>query len=324
MEEQMDTQTTKMKLRVILSGGGVRGVYQAGVLKQIMASGKYEIDEVYGCSIGALHAPAVAACKTDELVAFYTGINKIDQIVERRSIFGIRLPDWNIVKYLFTLFKMGAYKRIKVDEMLEATVSRNEIDRVKHRCHVVAYNVTQNEETWFTGSRLIDGIKCSTALWYVVPPYKYENDVYVDGGACEYFPINYILNRRDSDFCGKYIFIDLDTRQHFTRTAPTNILGLMSNIHSAALCKVAELQEMRLRERLGDDLIIVRPRHNASILRDALDLHPPRIQQTLEMGLRDGDTFVKTMADINDGITMNQIEYRKQLHDQTVEEDVKN
>jgi predicted acylesterase/phospholipase RssA len=308
----------KTKIRIILSGGGVRGAYQVGVLSSIMNSGKYEIDKVYGCSVGAIQSPLVAMGATDRLINFYKGLKTIDDVVERRSIFGIKLPDWDIIKYFSVLFKMGAYKRIKVDEMVAANLTKEELDAVKDKCHVVAFNVTNNTETWFTGDKLLEGIKCSVALWYVVPPYKYHDDYYVDGGACEVFPLNYILNKEYETgeidtFDGLYIFVDLDTRQYYTRTAPTNILGLMSNIHVSALCKVAELEENKLKRLLGDRLVIIRPDDNTTVLRDTFDLDQTRIMQTIELGKRDGHRFLRTNNDVDDGVDFNQIEYKKKL-----------
>ena len=311
------SEENKTKLRIILSGGGVRGVYQAGVISRIMASGKYTIDEVYGCSIGALNAPMIASGNVEALVKYYLTPKVLDDVIERRSFLGIKLPNWDIIRYLSVLFKMGAYKRIRVEEMLWDVIDREQFDSVKHKCHVVAYNVTKNVETWFTGNRLLDGIRCSTALWLAVPPVEYENDIFVDGGACEAFASNFVLQKdklgNDVKFDGKYLFVDLDSRQYFTRTAPTNALALMSNIHTAALCKVAELQERKLEALLGDDLIIIRPDHDTTVLTDAFDLDQTRIRQTLELGYSDAERFLKTQDDINEGITFNQVEFRRKI-----------
>lgn len=304
----------KIKLRVILSGGGTKGAYQTGVLSKILASGKYKIDKVYGCSIGAFQAPIVASEKLDALANFYKNIKTIDTAIERRTFLGIPIPEWNIFKLFFSLFKMGFYKRIKVEELIFNLISQKEFDDVKHNCHAVAYNITQNKETWFTGDKLLDGIKCSTALWLAVPPVVYKNDLFTDGGACEIFPLNYIINNDLNDgFNGKYMFVDCDTRQRFTNTPPTNGLALLSYMHTSAICKIAQYEEDKLKSILGDKLIIIRPKPNTTVLNNAFDIDPERLKYTLEMGERDGDAFLESQKNLDQGITMNEIAYEKKI-----------
>lgn len=305
--------SNKEKLRILLSGGGVKGAYQAAVLHKILSSAKFEVDKVYGCSIGALHAPVVVAGKLDGLVDLYKNIKSVNDLVEKRSFLGINVPDWNIFKFGFTVFKSSVFKRFLVDELLAKVITKDEISIVKDKCHVVAYNLTENKESWFTGSSLLDGIKASSALWLVVEPHKYKDKLYLDGGASEIFPFNYILNKHDEEpFTGKYLFIDLDDRRYRTpKSTPSNAIELMINIHDASSNKIKELQQKKLQEKLGDNLIIIRPKYN--ILENALDINNERILQTIEMGYKDGEEFLNTQDDVDGGINVHQIEYIKKI-----------
>jgi predicted acylesterase/phospholipase RssA len=55
----------KLKVRVVLPGGGAKGAWQVGFLKELLASGEVEIDKVYGTSVGAGISPFVAANRMD-------------------------------------------------------------------------------------------------------------------------------------------------------------------------------------------------------------------------------------------------------------------
>ena len=50
---------------VVLCGGGIKGAFQAGFLYALLESGKYEIDNIYAVSVGALIAPLLANKRKD-------------------------------------------------------------------------------------------------------------------------------------------------------------------------------------------------------------------------------------------------------------------
>jgi NTE family protein len=54
------------KVSLVLGSGGARGVTQLGVIKWLIENG-FEINEVVGCSIGALVGAAFAEGKNVEL-----------------------------------------------------------------------------------------------------------------------------------------------------------------------------------------------------------------------------------------------------------------
>jgi NTE family protein len=82
------TQSPRKKTGLVLSGGGARGAYEAGVLYYLFVSGpkdlreKVKFDILSGTSIGALHACAIAS----ELHQIEEGMKKIANIWVNLSV----------------------------------------------------------------------------------------------------------------------------------------------------------------------------------------------------------------------------------------------
>lgn len=280
----------KIKLRIILSGGYVKSSFQLGVLSEIIKSGRYAIDSVYGCSSGSMLSPFVANEKMDLLIEKFLNIKNLDDIFERYKFLGIQLPNWNFINLFNVLFKLGAYKSIKLIEDLQTSLTPEEIKIAQQKCHVVAYDIINNEERWFTGDELIDGIRCSTALWLAVQPIQYKGNMYSDGGVTEVFPIDYIIQHEiHTKFDGQYLFIDCDSRKPYKNTIPTNALGFMVDLHWAASSRLAEFELEKLKNRLHDRLSIIRP--DETLINGIVD--PVKMKAYFEAGIIKGKEFLE-------------------------------
>lgn len=67
------------KTAVVLSGGGSKGAFEVGVLKQLAKAG-VKIDAIYGTSTGALNAVGYSFVGIDKLVTIWTGIKGLNDI----------------------------------------------------------------------------------------------------------------------------------------------------------------------------------------------------------------------------------------------------
>jgi hypothetical protein len=281
----------KIKLRIMLPGGGVKGSFQLGVLSTILNSNKFEIDAVYGTSIGAILAPFVVNSDISKLIQVFGNVKTVTDVVEVRKILGIPVTN-SILLGLFAFFKLGAYKSIKLVDEIYNLLSPEQIKIAQERCHVVSYDILNNSETWFTGEDLQMGIKCSAALWLAVPPISYKNTLYSDGGVTEVFPVSYIIDHDlDTKFNGYYLFIDCDSRKPYTNLPPTDGLTLMSSLHWGASLRLSEFELDKLQKGLNNDLIIIRPDEN--FLNNALDIDQNKMKQTFNAGVLKGNQFME-------------------------------
>jgi predicted acylesterase/phospholipase RssA len=216
----------KRKIRLILTGGGIKGSFQAGFIHNLLLSNAFEIDMIYATSVGALMSPLVACNKPSLIERCINSLKNIYDVVD----------DWpwyyfpRILGKLLIMFKMGRYRNVKMVDIIWNSLTKEEKDIATSKCRIVAWDV-QNRKPEIFGEEgkdeLYHGIKASCALWLLVPPYKYKDKLYCDGGAGEIFPLEYIIDN-DKDYEGDYILIDCSPR-YITplSSTPSNAIELM-------------------------------------------------------------------------------------------------
>ena len=277
--------------RVILSGGSVKSSFQLGVLSEILKSDKYIIDSVYGCSSGSLLSSFVATNKIDMAIEKFMNINNLDDIFERHKFLGIPIPSWKIILTFNAFFNLGAYKSVKLVDEINTLLSPDELKIAQKKCHVVAYDIINNKETWFTGDDLIDGIRCSTAIWLLIPPINFKDNMYSDGGVTEIFPLDYILqNNLDADFVGEYIFIDCDSRKPYKNTSFSNGLSFMLDLHWASASRLSELKLENFKNKIKNKLHIIRPDNT---LLNSMEVNSIKMKEYFQIGKLKGKEFME-------------------------------
>ena len=274
------------KIRILLPGGGVKGSYQLGFLNQLFKEyPDIEIDAIYGCSIGSILSPFVANKKMKKVIDIFNNIKTIDDVIERRTFFGIKMPDWIILNLLFFIFQFGAYKRVSLVDKIKENLNEDELKIAGEKSHVVAYNYTDNTREWFSGDNLIDGIRCSSALWMGVPPIKLSNGkIYSDGGVTELFPVSYIMEHHEkTNFDGRYLFVDLDTREHIKNPPAKTGIDYLLYLQNASCNDLAIIELKKLQDYLGDKLIMVKPDKN--IFTNSLEINQVKMKEFFDMGV---------------------------------------
>lgn len=269
------------KIRLILTGGGVKGSFQAGFIHSLLSSNKFDIDAIYATSVGALLAPLVVNNKLDDIDKIIGSLSNINDVVE----------DWpwyffpKIFAPLLTMFKMGRYKNIKIIDKIWNSLSPSEQDTAASKCRVVAWDINNRRPRIFGGKSSLDlyhGIKASCALWLLVPPYKHNQNLYCDGGAGEVFPIEYIQQEK-SNFDGDYILVDCSSRYIvMLEKAPHTALSLMYELQwvSTELLALKDIKE--LKSILKNSLNIIYPRQD--IFKSCLDINKNKIKISYLMG----------------------------------------
>jgi len=288
-QEQKEEQ--KQKIRVILPGGGVRGCFQLGVLHKLLESNKYTIDQVFGTSIGAILAPFVACENIAPIKSYFDKITCLTDVIQPHQLFGINLTSTLMLGVMIVL-KMGAYKSIKIVDYIEKNLTEEQLLIAEQKCHVVAYDMSNQTNTWFSGKSLLEGIRCSSALFVAVPPIEFNNTIYTDGGITEMYPLDYILEKEANDnFDGMYYFIDCSTRKSLPTPKPTNIFTFIWQLICTPSNRLCEFELEKMKKIFGDKLVIIRP--EIDILQNSLDIHPERMKQTFTNGCDQATRFLQ-------------------------------
>ena len=162
-----------MKIGLVLSGGGFRGVAHIGVIKALK---EYDITPSFisGTSSGAIIGALFAA-----------GYNhvKILEIIESVHIFSI---------YKYARNKPGFVDTEKFIDEFSPYFQEDDFSELNIPLKVTTTNILTGELEVFQSGQLIKPILASAAFPGVFAPLRIGNQYYIDGGTLNNFPVDLI------------------------------------------------------------------------------------------------------------------------------------
>jgi NTE family protein len=183
---------------LIMSGGGAKGAFQAGVIEQLNRKG-WEPDAVAGISVGALNAVMVATGQADKLVNIWQGLRE-EQVLKKRRI------DRKAKNYL--LHKIGVEKAT-LGFFDNSPLKKKLRESVGNKFTKHFYCGTVNIETGAYKEHIarpmmvpwnyLDAVVASTAIPVVFDPVELDGELHVDGGVRHMNPIGKILQDNNPD-----------------------------------------------------------------------------------------------------------------------------
>jgi NTE family protein len=167
-----------MRIGLVLSGGGARGVAHLGVLKALDEFGlKY--DSIAGTSAGAI---------VGSLYSYGYKPEEILSIIEKTSFFSTIKIAWTW-KGLLSI--EGLHK------LLEKYIPINSFSALKIPVVVAATDIRKGKIEYFSQGDLIGPIIGSCCVPAVFNPYEVNGNLYVDGGVLDNLPVKGIQDRCD-------------------------------------------------------------------------------------------------------------------------------
>jgi hypothetical protein len=196
-----------------LGGGGIRGFLIFGALKALQKQrGNLTFpDGVYGCSVGAVIATAIAFGLT------YEQMEEVGYKFVNTSAF---LPSYRHATILAFTQKKGLFTMDLMEELFLRIFDSVGIDLrgkiisdAPQKLYLVASNITTQKMTLLTGNiPLLAALKASCCLPFIYHPQVIHNQLYLDGGV-------YAENMTDAVPKGTLIFDIAHIRQPvFTST----------------------------------------------------------------------------------------------------------
>ncbi len=167
-----------MKIGIVLSGGGVRGIAHLGVLKAFEDVG-VKFTHVCGTSAGSIAG------------AFYcAGINPEEGL----NIF-LRTRLLKFVRP--ALGSLGLISIEHTKTIFEEHIPYQKIEELPVELTICATNFSEGHISYFTEGPLIPAILASSCIPGIFKPIMINNEMYVDGGVLNNFPIEPLLNNCD-------------------------------------------------------------------------------------------------------------------------------
>ena len=167
----------------VLSGGGFRGAYQLGVLKQLIDSGQTP-NIMYGTSAGALNSAALSYLSIDELIDQWTSIKSKTEVLS-----------FNLSMLLLKASGIYSLSPLRKN-FLEKVI----IGQPKFETKVCRVDLNSGEKQFISNYEVdrisfIDAVIDSSTIPLAMSP----RDHYVDGGVREWIPLEVAVNEGATD-----------------------------------------------------------------------------------------------------------------------------
>ncbi len=176
------------KIAFVLSGGGVLGSVQVGMLRALNEAG-IKPDVITGCSVGGINGAAFAADPTaagvDRLIRLWSNLADGNPDLMPRS----RLP----------LIAQMALKRASIhdpavlEELLYNELPARTFSELRVPFACVATDAHLAAAHWFDKGPLIPALMASAALPAVYPPVAVEGKLLYDGGVVNELPLEWAV-----------------------------------------------------------------------------------------------------------------------------------
>ena len=163
---------------IAMSGGGIKGLCHAGVLKALEEHG-IKPDILSGVSAGALVGALYSDGYTpDEIAVLFEDISF-------RNMTKISIPDGGFFKT--DIFQNFLIKKLRAKTFEELSIP----------LRVVATNLDKGESVTFTSGKLVEPIVASCSFPVLFSPKVIDGVHYVDGGVLKNFPVSTIRSECD-------------------------------------------------------------------------------------------------------------------------------
>lgn len=192
-----------MKLGIALSGGGIRGIAHAGVLKAL-EDNDIKIDIIGGCSSGSMVASLYAMGYTPhyiyllfkryakDIAALNTKpiISGLGHFFKGKKVFS-SLKDGEIIETVYN--KLAIRRGIKNISQIQMPLVIPTVDITKSKEYVFTNNIPQNVEDtsqYITDITIGKAVRASSSFPAVFNPCLMGEHTFMDGGALDNIPVN--------------------------------------------------------------------------------------------------------------------------------------
>lgn len=209
MHSQQKQSENNIKVGLVLSGGGAKGLAHIGALKVIEESG-VQIDYIAGTSMGAIVGGLYASGYTaDELTELFKEVNFEELIRDEfqrkdKSFFERADSDKHAITLPFNKLKVALPSSISKGQntynffvkILEHVKSTNEFSKLPIPFFCMATDIESGKQVQLDKGYLPDAILASGAIPTLFEPVNIDGKLLVDGGVSNNYPIDELLEKK--------------------------------------------------------------------------------------------------------------------------------
>lgn len=175
-------------MALVLSGGGAKGAYEAGVAAVFVERG-LPLRLVAGSSAGALNAAMIASGRADRLEALWRSVT-------REQVYSLRLPLFlaGFLPGWLTLLVLNETQALfdpaPLRELISASLDFERIQASPIRLLVTATDLARREKRVFDNRTVtVDVLMAASAVPGLFPPVEVDGAMLVDGGITGRAPV---------------------------------------------------------------------------------------------------------------------------------------
>ncbi len=206
---------------LVLSGGGGRGAYEAGVAKAC-AERDFHFDWIVGTSIGALNAALVGQNDLDMLETMWRKIRTSDVY---------KLPDPGHLRRVIFGQQLGLLNTDPLEKLLRSSVNIDKLKAGKTKVGFVTTDLCGLGTKVITGDEietqddLIDVLMASSAIPLLFPPRRLNGEgCWMDGGLVRNTPIQAAISLGATEIYAVLV------EPNSVDTCPTSMMQLVSRL----------------------------------------------------------------------------------------------
>jgi NTE family protein len=158
-----------MKIGLVLSGGGARGVAHVGVIQALE-----ELGLTFSCVSGTSAGSIVGA-----LYAYGYKPQEMLEIVKHVSIFKAIRPSWT---------RAGLLTMDGLKDLLLQYMPEDDFKALKIPLTIAATEIREGAVHYFTDGELVPAVMASCSIPALFSPVNYRGGLYVDGGVLDNLP----------------------------------------------------------------------------------------------------------------------------------------
>lgn len=267
-----------LKTGLVLEGGGMRGIYTAGVLDAFMEH-DIEFDGVIGVSAGAIHGCSYVSRQKGRSIRYYKKYVNDPRYMSLRNL--IKTGDYVGAEFCYH----------EIPEKLDV-YDFETFNQSKTKFYGVATNVATGEAEYFLFKDMkkdIDMLRASASLPLVSRLVEFRGKKYLDGGCSDSIPVEKF---REMGYGNNVVVL---TREAGYKKKPQNtkllklkyrkypeFVKAMGNRHITYNNAVKKIEQLERRK----EVVIIRPEKALEIGR--LEKNPEKAQEIYDVGYQDG------------------------------------
>jgi NTE family protein len=309
----------KLKVGVVLSGGGAKGLAHIGALKIIEEAG-VQIDYIAGTSMGAIIGGLYAAGYTPQQMDSIfdtTNFNALirDEIPREDKTFFEREQD---EKYAFSLnfddFKIRTPSGLSKGQnvynffsQLTAHVQEEDFSKLPVPFFCVATNLETGEEIIIDSGSLALALSASGAIPSVFRPIEIDEQLHTDGGVVNNYPVEELRNR------GADIIIGVDVQDSlFNKSGLKSGLDIMGQIINFRTIKAmeskSELTDIYIRPNINKYSVLDFDK-GRQIISNGEQAAKNQLESLQELAKNQSGNFRDERIHVKDSIKINKIQF---------------